>query len=186
MFNSLHVPIIVFAGIECEYLSLASIVEFSSGRSAAKEQSSDLYCVSVLRALDVTQPLLPQPGEIAACEWRPVELVLDHPFYAPSTAFGKAFRSALAVATVMKQSERSALGSSDWAEEGGTASPIIPCGLTKMDGSSDTERVVGEEASVQQRGVAVDAAFAGLSSNTFPLGVGRSRASVMYTKYTDL
>lgn len=106
------------SGIDCEYGSLASIIEFHKSTGPSREQSSDLYCISVLTPLDDAQPLVPQLGEVAACSWKPVHDILGHPFYSADTAFGVAFRSALAVARTMQDS-------STVAEEGGTVQAVV-------------------------------------------------------------
>ena len=162
-------------GISCEYYSLASIIEFHGGGGPAKEGSSDLYCISVLQPLgdDSELTIVPQAGEIAACEWRPVEDVLAHPFYAPSTAFGVSFRSAWAVATTMQSTRRRRLSNKEEVEESQ--------GKSESESESESEGGSGRDGSIQ--GI-IDTESAGLSAASFPLGRGRSRASVLYSQYT--
>jgi len=114
-------------GIDCTFQSLVAMVEGHKGNSPARESASDLYCVSILRPVDETQPIVPQEGEVAACKWIPMSTVLKHPLYAPDTAFGQCFRTAYSVST---------------------------------------------NASTRDTG--------GLISKTFPLGIGKRRANVMF------
>jgi 8-oxo-dGTP pyrophosphatase MutT (NUDIX family) len=86
-------------GIDCEYTKLAAIIEGHHGRGPSRESASDLYCISVLRCVDDSQKLVPQESEIAICSWLPFIEILNHPFYADSTAFGTGLRSAHFVAT---------------------------------------------------------------------------------------
>lgn len=186
---------------------MASIVEFHGGHGAAKEQSSDLYCISVLRPLPLRQTIppknthqhekqehqdvqdqiiVPQAGEIAACEWRPVDDVLAHPFYAPSTAFGVAFRSALAVATTMHNGGRyGAITSEDQDNDDRVRSRSTVC---RSNVSSSSNGSFRSNESGSDRGsigaVLLDRTCAGLSASSFPLGRGRRTASVLYSKYT--
>ena len=51
----------------------------------------------MLYPVDESQPVIPQTSEVSACEWIPIENILNQPYYAPSTVFGVAFRSALAI-----------------------------------------------------------------------------------------
>lgn len=81
-------------GVDCKFHSMVAIVEGHEGRGPARQSASDLYCISILTCDDEQQALIPQDHEIAKCEWRPVESVLENPFYSESTAFGKCFHTA--------------------------------------------------------------------------------------------
>jgi 8-oxo-dGTP pyrophosphatase MutT (NUDIX family) len=98
-------------GVDCEFSQLVAIVEGHHGTGPARESASDLYCVSVLHCKDETQPIIPQLHEIEKCEWMPVQEVLKHPLYDPTTAFGTCFRSALSVCD--KGSEQTDITTSD-------------------------------------------------------------------------
>lgn len=108
-------------GMNCEFLQLASIVESHNGTGPMRETSSDLYCISVLKALDEKQVLIPQAKEIEACEWIPISDALAFPLYAPNTSFGESFRSALHVRNEYMRS----VGSSSI----GMLSQTLPAGI---------------------------------------------------------
>ena len=84
-------------GLDCEFVRLAAIVESHNGVGPMRESTSDFYFVSVLKVKEETQTIVPQAQEIESCEWIPISEALQFPLYAPNTAFGECFRTALSV-----------------------------------------------------------------------------------------
>ena len=86
-------------GIDCSFVSLIGMVEFhtkTGPTNVAREGTSDLYSVCVLRVLDERQEITPQPEEISACKWIPAEdLLQSSKMYEKGTLFGDLFRRAL-------------------------------------------------------------------------------------------
>ena len=81
---------------------MAAIREFhhkTQIHGLAREGTTDLYCICVLRALDETQKLVPQASEIAECEWLDLDYFLNLKYYnKPETLFYTMSRTVAKVA----------------------------------------------------------------------------------------
>ncbi|GBG29758.1 Nucleoside diphosphate-linked moiety X motif 6 [Hondaea fermentalgiana] len=90
-------------GLRTRFKQMASIQEIHHvGQRAgpAREGTTDLYCICVLEAEDETQTLVPQEEEIAACQWVPVDTLLNSRYYSrEGTVFATMFRAAAKVAS---------------------------------------------------------------------------------------
>ena len=89
-------------GLHAEFLRIAAIqeVHHSEERGGyARGGTTDFYAVCVLRAKNESQPLVPQPDEIAEVRWFPAQEVLAMPLYsAEGSVFSRMFHHAYDVA----------------------------------------------------------------------------------------
>lgn len=85
-------------GLDAEFSKLATIQEIhhtAKYGGPAREGTTDLYCICILKAKDETQALIPQETEIAECAWVPLEEFLNSRYYrAEGTVYHKMFRVA--------------------------------------------------------------------------------------------
>ncbi len=88
-------------GIETEFVKVATIQEAHHPPSSgpAREGTTDLYCICILRILNENQKIVKCDDEIADAQWMPLDKVLNLPFYAKEdTIFHRSFRVAADVA----------------------------------------------------------------------------------------
>lgn len=94
-------------GLDTVFERIATIQEIHHSAKyggPAREGTTDLYCICILRAVDENQELVPQESEIAECRWVPLDEFLNLRYYnVQGTVYYKMFRTAAQVALAHSQ-----------------------------------------------------------------------------------
>jgi hypothetical protein len=116
-------------GIDSSFHRLVAILEGHRGSGPTRENSSDLYCVCVLKATDESQPITIQETELERSDWIPIDEALSHhPMLSPSNAFGQMYRTALSIALHTNEPEA---GPPPVALGAGLFPSVFPLGMGK-------------------------------------------------------